>query len=77
MNDLKAEYTRIWKENAMSVRKYCLTQMREDTEKAEDIVLEVFALLWKKMITDGTPADAKVWLYATLKRVMKEQHTAK
>ncbi|MBQ2964164.1 MAG: hypothetical protein IJE14_05830 [Clostridia bacterium] len=51
--------------------------MREDSEEAEDIVTEVFALLWKKMITDGAPTDAKVWLYATLKRVMKEQHTAK
>ncbi|MBQ2964330.1 MAG: hypothetical protein IJE14_06670 [Clostridia bacterium] len=76
MNDLKAEYTRIWKENSMSLRKCCLAQMREDREEAEDIVLEVFSLLWNKMITDGAPANAKVWLYATLKRVMK-QHTAK
>lgn len=73
MNDLKAEYTKIWNENVMSLRKCCLSKMQENSEEAEEIVTEVFDLLWKKMKTDGVPANANMWLYATLEKAMKEK----
>ncbi|MBQ3603962.1 MAG: hypothetical protein IJA02_08990 [Clostridia bacterium] len=66
MHDLRAKYTKIWDENAETLRKYCRSKLQKYNNETEDIITEVFTLLWEKIKTDGVPAEPKAWIYAIL-----------
>ncbi len=75
MNDSIYEaYTEIWIDHVWEVRNYCNAKLKGRPDDADDILNNVFELLWEKMIKDGVPPNPKAWLLATVKNLMLTEY---
>ncbi len=67
-------YTQLWHEHVQSVRNYCYSKLKGRPEDAEDMLQEAFALLWRKIITDGVPPNPRAWLLTTINNLSMTEY---
>ena len=71
-----ARFDELFHDNVADVAAYCRWRTRSPAD-AEDALGEVFLTAWRRLDDVPAPAsDARVWLYATARRVTANQHRA-
>jgi RNA polymerase sigma-70 factor, ECF subfamily len=55
-------FRRAYGEYFVRIRTY-VRRLSGDTTQAEDLAQEVFARLWKELVTAGSPPNTRAWLY--------------
>jgi RNA polymerase sigma-70 factor (ECF subfamily) len=66
-------FSRLYEEHERQILRYALRRCNEP-EDAADIVAETFLVAWRRLGDVPLGAEARLWLYATARRVLANHH---
>jgi RNA polymerase sigma-70 factor (ECF subfamily) len=66
-------FSRLYEEHEREILRYALRRCSEP-EDAADIVAETFLVAWRRLGDVPLGAEARLWLYATARRVLANHH---
>jgi RNA polymerase sigma-70 factor (ECF subfamily) len=66
-------FSRLYEEHEREILRYALRRCNEP-EDAADVVAETFLVAWRRLGDVPLGAEARLWLYATARRVLANHH---